>query len=244
MTDFIAYPLPNISEPVSSLSHLIGGAFFAFLSPFLLRNSRGHPGRLFCLSVFAFSTVLLLSVSGVYHLLYKGGGAREVLLRLDHAAIFVLIAGTFTPVYGILFRGPGRWMPLLFVWSVAAAGVIFRTFFFDGFPELLSVSMYLGLGWFGVVAGGVLWRRYGAVFVLPLLYGGLAYSVGALLEFLRIPTLIAGIVGPHELFHVFVLLGAGCHWWFVFHIADGVLPRRVRRAAARRSTDKAIITKA
>jgi channel protein (hemolysin III family) len=237
VANFTAYPIPGFSDPVSSLSHLLGAAFFAFLTPFLLRHGRGHAGRLFCLSVFAFSTVLLMSVSGVYHLLQKGGGGREVLLRLDLGAIYVLIAGTFTPVYGILFRGPGRWVSLLFVWLAAVAGIAFRTVFFDGFPELLSVTMYLGLGWFGVVAGAVLWRRYGAVFVLPLLYGGLAYSVGAILEFLRTPTLIGGIVGPHELFHLLVLLGAGCHWWFVFRLTDEVMPRRVEWTSAG-STDK------
>jgi channel protein (hemolysin III family) len=221
------YPLPGFSDPVSSLSHLLGAGFFACLTPFLLRRGRGHAGRLFCLSVFAFSTVLLLSVSGVYHLLTRGEGGRAVLLRLDHGAIFVLIAGTFTPLYGVLFRGLGRWLPLLFVWSVAIAGLTLKTIFFKEFSATVTVSLYLGLGWFGAVAGYILWQRHGVSFILPLLWGGVAYSVGAMQDYLgdRYPWwYIFRIVGPHELFHMFVLLGVGCHWWFVFRLTDGIPP--------------------
>jgi channel protein (hemolysin III family) len=232
VAEFTPYPLPGFSDPASSLSHLLGAAVFAGLTPLLLRHGRGHPGRLLRLGLFAFATVLQLSVSGVYHLLGAGAG-RAVLQRLDHGAIFVLIAGTNTPVYGVLFRGPGRWLPLLVFWSFAAAGVALKVVFFDDFPELFGVLLYLGLGWFGAYGGWLLWRRHGAAYVAPLLYGGLAHSAGAVLEFLRTPTLLAGVVGPHELFHLFVLLGAGCHWWFVFRMTDGVLPpRRVERPAA------------
>src|SRR5579884_1523220 len=223
MTEFVPYPVPGFRDPASALSHLLGAAVFAGLTPLLLRRGRGHPGRLFCLGLFAFAVVLQLSVSGVYHLLGAGAG-RAVLQRLDHAAIFVLIAGTNTPVYGVLFRGPGRWLPLLLIWSLAATAVTLKVVFFNDVPELLGVLLYLGLGWFGAHGGWLLWRRYGAAYVAPLLYGGLAYSAGAVLEFLRTPTLWAGVVGPHELFHLFVLLGAAFHWWFVFRLAPGVLP--------------------
>jgi hypothetical protein len=93
------YPLPGFSDPVSSWTHLAGAGAFACLAPSLLRRGRGDGARLAFLGVFTFSTVFLLSMSGVYHLLSPGGAGRAVLRRLDHGAIFMLIAGTFTPLH-------------------------------------------------------------------------------------------------------------------------------------------------
>ena len=215
------YPIPGFADPFSSLSHLLGAGVFACLTPFLLWRGRGNAGRLFFLGVFAFATVLLLSMSGVYHLLSTGGVARAVLKRLDHGAIFILIAGTFTPVHGILFRGAWRWGPLLFIWLGAAAGVTLKTIFFDDVAEWLGLTFYLSLGWVGVISGLECWRRYGLAFIKPLIWGGLAYTVGGVLEFLRWPVLIPGVVGSHELFHVGVLAGIAFHWKFVFQFASG-----------------------
>jgi channel protein (hemolysin III family) len=148
------------------------------------------------------------------------------LQRLDHGAIFVLIAGTFTPLHGILFRGAWRWGPLLFVWAAAVAGVTLKSVFFDDLAEWLGLLFYLGMGWLGVVSGAELWRRHGGRFVRPLLGGGLAYTVGGVLEFLNWPQLVPGVIGPHEMFHVLVLVGAALHWRFTHLIACGTLPPR------------------
>ena len=220
-TEINIYPIPGFSEPASCFSHLIGAGVFAVLSVFLLRRGRGHWPRILSLSLFAFSCVLLLSLSGVYHLLSPGTTGRHVLQRLDHAAIFVLIAGTFTPVHGILFKGIGRWGMIVLIWTTAITGITLKTIFFTGISEWLSLTFYIGLGWVGVLSGAVLYRRYGFAFIKPLLWGGLAYTIGAVLEFARFPILIPGVIGPHELFHVAVLTGAGCHWRFVHQFADG-----------------------
>src|SRR5207253_742757 len=116
-------PIAGFREPVSSLSHLIGAGVFAVLGFFPIRRGLGSPARVISLAVYVFATIFLLSMSGVYHLLDFGGSARAVLQRLDHGAIFVLIAGTFTPPHIILFRGPGRWGMLLLIWGAAAAGI-------------------------------------------------------------------------------------------------------------------------
>lgn len=218
------YPVPGFSEPVSSLTHLLGAIVFAVLAFFLIRRGRGDGGRMMFLGVYAFTCVLLLSMSGVYHLLTPGGAGRAVLKRLDHGAIFTLIAGTFTPVHGILFRGRARWAPLLLIWSAAVAGVTLKMVFFGGFPEWLSLSLYLVLGWAGVISGVVLWHRFGPAFVQPLVWGAVAYTVGAVLDFLRWPVLLPGVVGPHELFHGAVLTGVGFHWRFVSQFAPGRMP--------------------
>jgi channel protein (hemolysin III family) len=164
---------------------------------------------------------LLLSLSGTYHLLSPDTTARSVLRRLDHAAIFTLIAGTFTPVLGILFTGLARWGMLLAIWSLAATGISLKTVFFDAVPQWASVALFIAMGWTGVVPTAVLWRRYGTAFVKPLVAGAGLYTVGAVLEFLGSPTLLPGIVGPHEVFHLAVLGGMACHWQFVSQFATG-----------------------
>jgi channel protein (hemolysin III family) len=220
------FPIPGFSDPVSSLTHLLGAFAFACLTPLLLFKGRGDPGRVASLGVFAFATVSLFSLSGTYHLLSPGTAGRAVLQRLDHGAIFVMIAGTFTPVHCILFRGVWRWVPLLLLWSLAAAGVTFKSMYFDDTPEWLGLLFYLSMGALGGVSGVELWRRHGARFLRPLLLGGLAYTAGAVFEFLRWPVAVAGVFGPHELFHVFVLIGAALHWRFVWLFANGTIPLR------------------
>ena len=195
------------------------------LSLFLLRRGWGNLGRVFFLWVFAFAGVFLLSTSGVYHLLTPGSGGRAVLQRLDHCAIFVLIAGTFTPVHGILFRGWLRWLPLVLIWSAAATGITLKTIFFDDVSEWFGLTLYLGLGWIGIASGVLLYCRFGYAFVRPLLRGALAYTLGAALEFQRWPIVIPGVVHAHELFHLAVLVGLFCHWRFVMQFASGCVPQ-------------------
>ena len=208
-----------MAEPVSALTHLAGAAVFAVLSFRLLRRGRGAPGRMTALAVFAFACVLLLGVSGTYHLLAAGSASREVLQRLDHAAIFVLIAASFTPPHVILFRGAMRWAMLAGIWGAAIAGLVLKTVFFDAVPEWLSLAMYLGMGWMGVISAVALARRYGWRAIRPILWGALAYTAGAVFEFLRWPELLPGLVGPHEVFHIAVLAGISWHWSFILRIA-------------------------
>ena len=215
------YSLPGFHDPVSSLTHLLAAPVFLVLSFFLLRRGRGNAARLIFLGIFAFASVFLLSMSGVYHMMESGGTARAVMGRLDHSAIFVLIAGTFTPVHGILFRGWARWGPLLLIWTCAITGITLKSIFLDDLDEGLGLSFFLGLGWIGILSAAVLWQRYGFRFVRLLLLGAALYTVGSVLEYFNWPVLIPGVVGPHELFHVAVLAALGCHWAWVFQFASG-----------------------
>jgi channel protein (hemolysin III family) len=105
----------------------------------------------------------------------------------------------------------------------AAVAVAMRAVYHAGLPQWLLLILYLGMGWIGLTPGIALWRRYGYRFIAPIFWGGVAYSVGAIMEFLRWPTLIAGVIQPHEVFHVAVLIGLGLHWSFIYSIADGRL---------------------
>lgn len=218
MTSIIS--IPGFSEPFSSISHLVAAALFSFSGLLLLLRSHGCHGRLYSIGIFVFTVVFLLSMSGIFHLLEPGGEPRSIMRRLDHAAIFTLIAGTFTPIHVLLFSGWRRWSVLVVIWLFALAGIIVKTLYFDEVPEWVGLSLYLSMGWIGALSAILIYHLHGGRYLIPLVSGAVAYTVGAVLDFLRVPTLIEGVIGPHELFHVFVVLGIGFHWLLIARIAE------------------------
>lgn len=218
------YAIPGFREPFNCFSHFLAAGVFGLLTVWLIRRGWGDWGRVASLGIFAAASIAMLSISGVYHMLGEGGTPRAVMLRLDYAAIFVLIAATFTACHGILFRGLARWGPLFVIWALAITGITLRTIFADQEPLWLGVALYLGLGWLGVFTAIALWRRHGFTYVSPVLWGAVAYSAGAVLLWLEQPTLIPGVVGPHEVWHLSVIAGLGFHWKFVHQIASGEAP--------------------
>jgi channel protein (hemolysin III family) len=221
--------IPGFTEPFSSISHLLGVLVFCAYGIKLMWMARGHLSWIVAVGVFVLSGVFLLSMSGVFHLLDMEGVGRTVLQRLDHAGIFALIAGTFTPAHVILFTGVWRWGFLVVIWSLAIAGITLKSIFFNELAEWVGLMAYLGLGWLGILSAYMTHRLHGLTILQPLLFGALAYTVGAALEFLRLPVVIAGVIGPHELFHVAVLAGLAWHWIFIRNLlimkrGDGAAP--------------------
>lgn len=212
--------IPGFSEPFSCLSHLLGALISFFGIFFFIFKAKGNATRISALMIYSCSLIFLFSMSGVYHLLEPGRMPREVLQRLDHAGIWVLIAGTFTPIHIILFRGPMRWLILSVVWVIAITGLTLEVIFFDSIPEWMSLGFYLGLGWLAVVTVIHFKKTFNDSSVKYFMLGGLFYSIGGALEFLRWPTLLQGIIGSHEVFHIFVLLAAFSHWYFIYCWAD------------------------
>jgi channel protein (hemolysin III family) len=212
-------PIPGFADPFSSLSHLLAAGVVLVVGLLFLSRNRSDFGHVFGVSVFIFGAVFLLSMSGVYHLLEPGTGGRAVLQRLDHAAIFVLIAATFTPVHLILFRGIARWGMLVLIWASAITGLTLKTVFFTQIPDALGMSLYLGLGWVGAISAYLLCRRCGLRPLTPVFIGALAYTLGAVLDLAGYPVLVPQVIGAHELFHVLVLVGIAAHWRFIRDIA-------------------------
>jgi channel protein (hemolysin III family) len=231
----VPFPLYWVADPVSSVTHLVGAVVVALATPLLLDRSRG--GHRLSLAIFSLAAVLLLSCSAMFHWA-KAPEARHALQRLDHAAIFILIAGTFTPIHTLLFKGLARWGMLCLIWTIAAAGIVLKLAFFETCPTWLGIGAYVAMGWLGLYAMAALSLRYGVRFMWPLLLGGIVYTFGAALELAEWPVLWPGVVRPHELFHLAVLAGLGCHWWFIARAANlsadhasGVEPRWRERAA-------------
>ncbi|MGM0576118.1 MAG: PAQR family membrane homeostasis protein TrhA [Myxococcota bacterium] len=214
---------------MSCWTHLLGAAVALVASYWLFRPARGRPGAIAALSVYLFGVLFMFSMSGVYHLLEPGGAPRAVLRRLDHAGIWVQIAGTFTPIHALRARGFWRWGFLTLIWICAITGLTLRTVFFGSLPEGAALALYLGMGWLGVASAVHFGRRHGWDFVRPFMMGGVLYTVGAVLEFARWPTLIPGVIGPHELFHLFVIAGVFVHWRFIQQrVVQGPEPVRLR----------------
>ncbi len=203
--------IPGFREPISAWTHLLGAVVFLILG---IRMIVRGPRQRWALGVFVFSAVFLLSMSGTYHLLYEGSG-RDVLKRLDVAGVFGLIAGTFTPVIALMYRGIARWGTLTVMWLGTAACIALRTVFFEQSNGVIGLSIFLALGWMGALLTFLLWRRFGFVFVRPLLIGGIAYTMGAVFLGIGWPVVIPRVFAHHELWHVAVLVGLSSHWYFV-----------------------------
>ncbi len=223
MTDW--YSLPGFNQPVSSLSHLSGAVVFAIVGSFLLRPLWRDRTRFWCVAIFATASVALLSLSGVYHMFAPDGTVGQVMVRLDIAAVFFLIAASFTPIHGIMFRGWKRWGVLIPIWLFALAGATLRIVFFEQVSRMMGVGIFLGMGWVGAVSGYLLWRVAGWRAMVPVVGGGVLYSLGALAHALRWPTIIPWVWGPHETFHFAVLGGLSWHWQAISHIANGTYLR-------------------
>lgn len=216
----ISDPIPylGLADPVAAITHLLGALLFAPLGALLLHRTRRYPLLLTAASVYVLAVVMALAVSGIFHLTPHQTSAREVLVRLDHAAIFFLIAASYTPVHVVQFVGVRRWGVIIVVWAAGICGMVLKLTFYESVPEWISLLLYLGLGWAGAASAWMLYRRFGLVPLTPLFLGAIAYTLGAVLDFADVPTLIKGVIGPHEVFHVFVLAGIGCHWYYISRI--------------------------
>lgn len=214
----------DLADRVSGFSHLLGAVVAVVAGVELLRRAGASRERVVSLVIYLVGVVSLLTASGVYHLTSADSPLRAPLQRLDHAAIWVQIAGTFTPIHIVFFRGFWRVFPLVVVWGGAAAGILLKVVFFDAVPEALGTFLYLGLGWFGILSCGLLTHGHGWRVIIPMMIGGVLYSGGALLELNRWWTPLPGVVGPHELFHFAVLGGIAAHWVFIRRHAGGLEP--------------------
>lgn len=212
-------PIPGFSEPVNSLSHLLSAGFFLFFGLWMLGKGRGNRGRMFSLSLYVFCNVFLFSMSGVYHLLEKGTDASYVLRVLDHAGIYLMISGSFTPFQIILLRGAKRWVPLAAIWVLATTGISLTAVFFDTMPEWMLLAFFISMGWMSLATVWFI-RKTAPETVKLIFIGGVFYTLGAMFDFLRWPALIPSVFEAHELFHLFVTAGAFAHFAAIFRISD------------------------
>lgn len=218
--------LPGLHEPVSSLSHLLGAVVFLGLAWAVIQRGRGDRLRIASLAIMALCTVQLLIFSSLYHM-FPPGPLRLVLHQVDVSAIFLMTAGSMTPVHIILFKGAGRWAPLAIAWSAAVGGIIFRWTYADTVSTRGGIAIFLLFGWGAAITAAVLWQRHGWTFIRNGILSGLTYTAGAAIIASNQPTLVAGVIGPHELWHAAVLCAIGFYWRFVLQFASGEVPELI-----------------
>lgn len=175
------------------------------------------PAATWSCAVFVASSMLLFGNSALYHRINWQPRTRMIFRRIDHANIFLLIAGSYTPI-AVLALPPGKSVLLLtLVWAGALLGIVFRVFWI-GAPRWLYVPLYLALGW-GALMFIVDFFQANAVMMTLILVGGLCYSVGAVVYGLKKPNPVPGVFGFHEIFHALTVLAFLCHWVAILLIA-------------------------
>ena len=161
--------------------------------------------------VFAASVATMLGVSALYHRVVWPPGPRRWIRRLDHAAIFLLIAGTYTPFGLIALDGAWRVTVLAIAWAGALAAIVLKVAWIDA-PRWVAALVAVGLGWVAIVAVPEIHRAVGFSPLVLIAAGGLLYTVGAVIYALRRPDPLPSVFGYHELFHALVVAAAGCQY--------------------------------
>ena len=201
----------SMREPVSGLTHFFAAIASAFGLVTLLIIGQGDGSKQLSLLIYGISLFLMFSASAAYHLLNGKPGLIQVLRKLDHSAIYVLIAGTYTPICFIQFTGFWRWGMLAIIWSLAVAGVTGKIIVING-PRWLTAGIYLIMGWLSLLASRemILILPLGALIWLFL--GGIFFTVGAVVYITKAMNFVPGVFGFHETWHLFVILGCLCHF--------------------------------
>jgi len=150
--------------------------------------------------VYGLASVALYLTSSSYHVFAKSPRARRIMQRADHSMIFVLIAGTFTPIAVLAVPHPWKWVALATVWAGAVGGILLKCLALDRYPRL-GAAMYIVVGWAGAVIAPTLWQRPGTLALIAV--GGLLYTLGAILFALHRPVLSERWFGYHEVWHLF-----------------------------------------
>ena len=210
-------------DPVSSTTHFAGFWLALGAAALLVSRAAGDLPRTMGMSIYGASLVGLFLASSFYHFLDLGPRGNRWLRRLDHSAIFFLIAGTAVPTLLLVLHGSGRLLVLALVLGLAAAGALLKIFWIDC-PDWLGMCLYLGLSAVVVGAGHLIVPQLSGSALAWLVGGGLAYLLGALIYARQWPDPWPGRFGHHEIWHLFVLVGAGAHYAFTYSLVGRSFP--------------------
>lgn len=210
-------------DPVSAISHLVGFILAVIGTIFLVIQGHRSGGGLYAsaFAVFGATMMLLYLASTLYHWLNLNDDRILILRKLDHAMIYVLIAGTYTPLCLIALSGLWGIGLLVTIWALAVGG-IFLTFFYFGAPRWLTTGIYIVMGWLVVAAIVPLARVLPPAGLMWLIAGGVSYTVGAVIYGRKRSLINLPGFGFHEVFHMFVLGGSLCHYLLMLLVLTGI----------------------
>jgi hemolysin III len=198
-------------EPINGLSHLFAALLAVIGMVILLATSQGEPIKQSSLLIYGLSLITLLSASAAYHLSKASAVTIQRLRKLDHSAIFLLIAGTYTPVCINLLSGFWKWGMLIIIWSMALLGMIMKISWINS-PRAFSAAVYLVMGWMAVIGARELMVALPTGAIAWLVAGGSFFTIGAVIYITKILNFAPGIFGFHEVWHIFVIAGCFCHY--------------------------------
>ena len=215
----------TIREPGSAITHFIAMMMAVFAAVPLLVKAGVQSGQenFLAMAIFMGSMILLYGASATYHSVDLTGKSLRVFRKLDHMMIFVLIAGSYTPVCLIVLGGKLGYTLLALVWGIAAVGMIVKACWITC-PKWFSSVIYIAMGWVCVLVFGPLLKTLSTPAFLWLLAGGIIYTVGGVIYALKLPIFNARHknFGSHEVFHIFVMLGSMCHFVVMYFFVAGM----------------------
>ncbi|WP_341963258.1 hemolysin III family protein [Planococcus maritimus] len=207
-----------IREPFNTLSHLAGAllSFSALLAMAIkAAYSQAPAAHVTAVVIFGLSLILLYTASTVYHSVKARPAVIAFFRKLDHSMIFLLIAGSYAPFCLIALEGTLGWSIFALVALLGISGILFKMIWFHS-PRWLSTAIYILMGWIIVFAAGPLAASMSAAGLWLLISGGLLYTVGGVIYWLKPDFLSSRYLGFHEIFHIFILLGSTCHFLAVY----------------------------
>ena len=210
--------LKKLREPVNSLTHWIGAILALAGLIALLVVGWGTPAKVVSLIIYGGSLIFLFSASATYHMVRVKDKVLEIFRKIDHAAIYFLIAGTYTPFCINAFTGFWKWGMLTIIWSLALIGIGIKVFIIR-VPRWLNAGIYIAMGWLVVGASGQLLAALPVWVITWLIIGGVVYTLGAVVYITKIFNFVPGVFGFHEVWHIFVLLAAAAHFVAVLGVA-------------------------
>ncbi len=209
----------RVKDPGSAVTHFIGMMMAIFASTPLLIKAARQPDRihLIALGIFITSMILLYAASTLYHTIDLSDRVNKLLKKIDHMMIFVLIAGTYTPICIIALPQPIGMQLLALVWGIAILGMVVKMFWVTC-PKWFSSILYIGMGWTCVLAFTQIINSLSAAGFIWLLAGGIIYTIGGIIYALKLPLFNSRhkYFGSHEIFHLFVMGGSVCHFIFMY----------------------------
>lgn len=203
--------LNKLREPVNSLTHWAGAILALIGLIALIIIGWDTPAKIISFAIYGVSLIFMFSASATYHMVRVKDRALEIFRKVDHAAIFVLIAGTYTPFCVNAFTGFWKWGMLSLIWSLAIIGIIVKIFYIRA-PRWLNAGIYVLMGWISVAAAGQMLASLPAWVFGWLIAGGVIYTLGAVVYATKIFNFKPGVFGFHEVWHIFVLLAAIAHY--------------------------------
>lgn len=205
-----------IKEPINSLTHLVGAVLSAFALIYMIYISilNGSPYQIAAAVTFGISLILLYTASTVYHWVFSSEKLYTILRKVDHSMIYLLIAGTYTPICLVTLKGKLGWTLFALIWSLAISGIIMKIFWLNA-PRWLYTAFYVILGWLAIFFIGPIYKALPTNGFMWMFAGGIFYTLGAIIYASKLPIFKFKYLGFHETFHLFILLGSLSHFIMV-----------------------------